>query len=152
MKHRLRDIPTGDFRGKLRHYPDYYLKEKKNLGVSNDNGSGNAGSSSVPSSGTGEGSSAPQPATNSRSSTPSSVPSRSDHTQTPLHLKLAPSANRVFAERPHSLLLRNVVRFRDRGVVHHRRCRGWESTRRRENLRVGIATHRLSFVLNVRRK
>jgi hypothetical protein len=74
MKHRLRDIPTGDFRGKLRYYPDYYLKEKKILGVSNDNGNDNAGSSSVPASGTGEGSSAPQPATNSRSSTPFSDP------------------------------------------------------------------------------
>jgi hypothetical protein len=61
MRHRLRDIPTGNFRGKLRYYPDYYLKEGKIVGVSNDNGNGNAGSSSVPTSGTGEGSSDPLP-------------------------------------------------------------------------------------------
>jgi hypothetical protein len=75
MKHRLPDIPTGDFRGKLRYYPDYCLKERK-------------GRFSV----------------------------------CPMTMGVAMQARAACQRRV------------------------------RENLRVGIAMHRLSFVLNVRRK
>jgi hypothetical protein len=60
MKHRLSDIPTGDFRGKLCYYPDYYLKEKKSRDGSDNDDDGGAGSASAPRSSTVDKSSGPQ--------------------------------------------------------------------------------------------